>query len=215
MELNNTTIREVIADYVSESNVVPDDIDIDDYLENTYNMDELVNAIYEACKDENISPDSLDPDVFVELLSTYDVADNCEVDIMYRERARLAGLGYSVVMSCNIKGSHQYYSDDDSWLRSYLFINGDKYGTVVGEGQGRLSGLAEAFAADLVTYREMRDAGSRLHSYLVTDKGVLDMTPIGQNFGDIGEDELICTWYPKGKKSETVKIPMVIVVDNC
>ncbi|QHJ77801.1 MAG: hypothetical protein [Bacteriophage sp.] len=182
MELNNSAIREVIADYVSDSNVVPDDIDIDDYLANTYNMDELVDAIYEACEDEDISPDALDPDVFVELLSTYDVADNCEVDIMYRERARAAGLGYSVGMSSDIKGSHQYYADTDSWMRAYLFVNGDKYGTVVGNGQGRLSALAEAFADELVTYDEMRGAGDRLHSYLMTDKGVLDMTPIGHRF---------------------------------
>lgn len=213
-ELNNSAIREVIADYVSDSNVVPDDIDIDDYLENTYNMNELVDAIYSACEDEDISPDALDPDVFVELLSTYDVADNCEVDIMYRDRARSAGLGYSVGMSSDMKASRQFYDDTDSWIRAYLFINGDKYGSVVGNGQGRLSGLAEAFAADRTMYDAIRGADNRLHSYLVTDKGVIDMTPTGQNFGDIGEDELFCTWYAHGKKPETIKLPMVIVKDN-
>lgn len=214
MELNNSAIREVIADYVSDSNATPDDIDIDEYLANTYNMDELVDAIYEACEDEDISPDALDPDVFVELLSTYDVADNCEVDIMQRERTRLAGLGYGVAMSSDIKGSEQYYGDGDSWLRAYLFINGDKYGTVVGNGQSRLSALAEAFADDLVTYDEMRSSDHRYHSYLVTDKGVLDMTPWGHKFDDIMDGELVCTWYTQGSKPETVKIPMVIVEDN-
>lgn len=213
-ELNNSAIREVIADYVSDSNVVPEDIDIDDYLENTYNMNELVDAIYSACEDEDISPDALDPDVFVELLSTYDVADNCEVDIMYRERARLSNSGYGVAMSSDVKGSQQYYSDTDSWLRAYLFINGDKYGAVVGNGQARLSALAEAFADDLVTYDEMRGSDHRCHSYLVTNKGVIDMTPIGHNFDRIENGELVCTWYTQGSKPETVKLPMVIVEDN-
>lgn len=214
MELNNSAIREVIADYVSDSNATPDDIDIDDYLEHTYNMNELVDAIYESCEDEGISPDALDPDVFVELLSTYDVADNCEVDIMQREHARLASLGYGVAMSSDIKGSQQYYTDADNWMRAYLFISDDKYGSVVGNGYGRLSGLAEAFASDRTMYDAMRGADNRMHSYLATDKGVLDMTPSGQNFDDIDDDELVCTWYEHGKKPQRVQIPMVIVEDN-
>lgn len=214
MELNNSSIREVIADYVSDSNVVPDDIDLDDYLAYTYNMDELVDAIYSACEDEDISPDALDPDVFVELLSTYDVADNCEVDIMYRERARLANSGYGVAMSSDVKDSEKYYNDTDAWLRAYLFINSDKYGEVVGNGQARLSSLAEAFAQDLVTYDEMRGADHRYHSYIVTNKGVIDMTPVGHRFDRIENGELVCTWYMQGSKPETVKLPMVIVEDN-
>lgn len=214
MEVNNATVREVITDYVSDSIATPLDIDIDDYLENSYDMDTLVTEMRDACEHEGVGPDELDSDVFVGLLEKYSIASECEIDVVLDDLSRRFGLGYKAFLTSDAKESKHEYKPVDSWFRAYLFIDeDDKYGAVLGSLQGRVSSLAEAFAKDYVTYDEMRNSEKRMHSFLATKNGVLDLTPTWKNFDDIDEPELTCIWY-SAKGPERVQIPMVIVEDN-
>lgn len=207
-EINNTIIREAIVDYVSNGNTVPDGMDMDAYVDATYDMDKLTDLIREACEDEDIAPVNLDPDVWVELLSSCDVGDMVRVDLFDTEDGRRFNVGYKAVETEDVENSDEFYVDTDRWLRVVLYVNQAMYGYTGRVIQSTLAALADNFAKDVKDHSRMRN-DRQYRSLLITDEGFLDLTTNPLGFDGISEPALDCTWYHDGKH-ELVKIPMVI-----
>ena len=169
-EINNAIIREVVVDYVSNGNTVPDSMDVDTYVDATYDMDKLTELIREACEDEDIAPANLDPNVWIELLSICDAGEEVRVDLFETEQSRTFGFGYRAMESEYIEDSDSYYMPADRWLRATLYVNQSTFGYVGRVLQDRLFRLADSFANNPEDYEKMRN-DDMFRSLLITDEG--------------------------------------------
>lgn len=211
-EINNATIRAAIVDYVSNGNTVPDGMDVNAYVDATYDMDKLIDSMRSACEDEDIAPADLDPDVFVELLSDADVGVQVEADFYLTEQARTFGFGYRAVESSYVFNDDAFYAPSDSHFRATLYINEATFGKVGNIYTRKLKALADAFADGPDEYARMR-ADDHEHSFLETDCGLIDLTTNPNGFYEIDGTVLSCMWYFDGERA-MMDIPMVITEDN-
>ena len=211
-EINNTTIRAAVVDYVSNSNVVPDGMDVDAYVDATYDVDKLIDSIRSACEDEDIAPSDLDADVFVELLSNADVGVQIDADFFMTEQARTFGLGYRAVESERVYNDDVVYASSDSHFRATLYINEATFGKIGHIYPHALKSLADAFANGPEEYARMR-LDDHVHSFLETDCGLIDLTTNLNGFYEIDGFVLSCMWYFDGERT-LMDIPMVITEDN-
>lgn len=211
-EINNTTIRAAVVDYVSNSNVVPDGMDVDAYVDATYDVDKLIDSIRSACEDEDIAPSDLDADVFVELLSNADVGAQIDVDFFMTEQARTFGFGYRAVESERVYNDDVVYAPSDSHFRATLYINEATFGRVGHIYQHTLKSLADSFADGPDEYAKMRD-DDRQRSFLETDCGLIDLTTNRNDFYELDNPVLSCMWYFDSERT-MMDIPMVITEDN-
>lgn len=211
-EINATTIRNAVVDYVSNGNTVPEHMDVDTYVDAVYDMDKLIELVFSACADEDVSPAYLDPDVWVELLSSCDVGDIIRVDFCETDNARRFRAGYRAVLTDDVKNSDEYYNPSDRWVRAELYVNQSLYGCVGPLIQSRLSSLADNFAKNLQDYEDMHK-DVRFRSLICMDDGFLDLTMRPLSFDSLSEPYIECDWYRHGDH-DTATIPMVIVEDH-
>lgn len=68
-----TDVREAVLSYLDESDIVPVDIDTEDYADEHYAMGPLCSMIYDVCQARGVNPADLPSDTFVGLLEKYDV----------------------------------------------------------------------------------------------------------------------------------------------
>lgn len=208
-------VRNTVISYLDNSNVVPEDMDTDQYAEATYYMDGLCSAIYQHCLFASTTPDELDSDVFVSLMEQYDAGQTVSVDIMLTSQARDFGFGMAV-RPLNYIGP-DYHEDTDSYIWVNLHLNRKKYGEAYGVNDLKLEDFADCWDSGKAFRRDLKkrfgDAEHHYASMQSVEHGYLDLTARLDDVFDISAPSLPAVWYHDSRR-DLVDIPIHVIKDR-